>query len=195
VRAPRSTSDSLSVTLGAYEPVPTARPLSDFTYEEIGDELVLFDFETKQYHTVNAMARKIWQSCDGISSVETIAASTGLPCEIVEVTIAELAEASLFSTSSCVPVMSINRRRAAKMIAGGIIGLPVVLSITAPHASAQASQVTCVTNQVCPGYAPGTQCTYQIWSLVCCHNPDGRSAWVDTSQASSYCAAGWNCGC
>ena len=175
--------------------IPAARPLSDFSYEEVGGDLVLFDAETMQYHTLNPMARTIWQSCDGIATVETIAVLTGLPSETIEATIAELAEASLLIPSTRIHSMSINRRRAAKMVAGGIIGLPVVLSITAPDASAQMSPASCVGNAPCSGYAAGTQCTSGGWTFVCCYGSGGYTGWIYAPNvAESVRLWNYNCG-
>lgn len=51
-------------------PVPAARPLSDFCMERVGDDVVLYDPENIQYHTLNAIAFDVWRLCDGSRSVE-----------------------------------------------------------------------------------------------------------------------------
>lgn len=122
--------------------VAAARPLSDFAHERVGDDLVIFDGETMQYHTLNGVAAKIWRACDGAASIEAIAQSMGLPVEVVATTIGELGEASLLQTPASAWSVGMNRRRAAKLIAAGAagaIGVPVVLSLTAPSHQAAAS--------------------------------------------------------
>lgn len=163
-------------------PVPAARPLSDFTIERVGDDLVIFDGETMQYHTVNAVATSIWRACDGIATAEAIAASTGLPVEVVETTIAELGEASLIQSPANTWSVAMNRRRAAKVIAAGAVGavgIPVVLSVTAP--SHQAAATTCHSidgnacnnsptgcNALCGGAGNVVSCLFSGGSTSCC---------------------------
>lgn len=128
------------------KPVPAARPLGDFSWERIDGDLVLFDAEKIQYHTLNWVAQGIWQSCDGVANFEVIATVTGLPVEVVETTIAELGEASLLQSPASTWSVSISRRRAAKVIAVGAVGavgIPVVLSLTAPTALAQTTPQSC----------------------------------------------------
>jgi len=87
--------DSVTVVSNGNVPVPSARPLSDFAWEQIDDDIVSFAVESMQYHSLNRMAKVIWNTCDGVSSIEGIAAATNLPVEVIEITIAELGEASL----------------------------------------------------------------------------------------------------
>ena len=69
------TQDQFSDVGTAFEfsgPVPAARPLSDFCLERIGEEVVLYDPEHIQYHTLNAIAYSIWTLCDGQLTVQGI---------------------------------------------------------------------------------------------------------------------------
>lgn len=141
--------------LGAHTPIPAARPLSDFAVEQVGDDLVVFDCGSMQYHTLNGVARTIWRACDGVSTIEAVAVSASLPVDVVETTIAELGEASLLVTPANTWSVSMSRRRAAKLIAAGAVGavgVPVVLSITAPsHQAAATDLPTCANdNTLCP---------------------------------------------
>lgn len=158
--------------------VPAARPLSDFAVERLGDELVLLDGETKQYHNLNGVAVAIWQACDGVASVESIAQMTGLPVEVVATTIGELGEASLLQSPPDRWAVSMNRRRAAKLIAAGAagaVGVPVVLSLTAPNSASAVSCNSAKENDTCEEYSAGSTCG----PLVCCWGSiDGQGNWV-----------------
>lgn len=153
---------------GYHQPVPAARPLNGFSWERVSDDLVVFDSQTMQYHTLNGAAEKIWRSCDGVATIDTIAAAANLPAEVVETTIAELGEASLLQTPSSSWSASMSRRRAAKLIAAGAvgsIGAPVVLSLTAPYS---ASAVTCGSaseHAPCGDVGVGATCG----QFVCCY--------------------------
>lgn len=156
-------------------PVPAARPLTDFAHERVGDDLVLFDGETMQYHTLNGVAERIWRLCDGIASVEMIASASGLPVDVVETTIGELGEASLLQTRASTWAVSMNRRRAAKLIAAGAagaVGVPVVLSITAPSHQVAASHMCGNINSDCSAQGGvghhTTQCGNPAQDLYCC---------------------------
>lgn len=127
-------------------PVPAARPMSDFTVEQIGDELIIFDCETMQYHTLNQAAHQVWLLCDGTTSIAVIAQSLALPSEVVETTIAELGEASLLVIPAERWVTSLSRRRAIQLMAAGTVGavgLPLVKSITVPDAASAVSPSLC----------------------------------------------------
>lgn len=137
--------------------IPAARPLTDFAHERVGDDLILFDGETMQYHTLNSVAERIWRACDGNATIETIAAATELPRDVVETTIGELGEAALLQTPASAWSVPMNRRRAAKLIAAGaagVVGVPVVLSLTAPSHQAAATHICGVINTSCsePGH-------------------------------------------
>lgn len=126
--------------------VPAARPLSEFTVERVGDELIIFDGETMHYHTLNASASRIWRQCDGVTSVTVMAAELGMPVEIVERSIAELGEAGLLQSAHGSWDAAVSRRRAAKVVAAGLVGavgLPVIKSITVPDAAAAVSPGQC----------------------------------------------------
>ncbi len=168
-------SQSVSTVFHHDGSIPAARAIGDFAWERVGNDLVLFDAETMQYHTLNAVAERIWRACDGVASVASITASTGLPGEVVETTVSELGEASLLATPGGGWAVSMNRRRAAKLIAAGVVGavgVPVVLSITAPDsASAQTQLRACGSgeHQTATGCSLGDKCRYQDWDdIQCC---------------------------
>lgn len=122
---------------------PKCRPWSDFAVERIAGGLMLFDSTTMQYHTLNDAAERIWLAADGSASIEDIARSIGLPVDVVETTICELADISLVQSPAPRSTIPIDRRRATRWIAAGAVGVPVVISITAPEPAAAASPAFC----------------------------------------------------
>lgn len=128
------------------QPVPAARPLGDFCMERVGDDVVLYDAETMQYHTLNRVAEHIWRACDGIATIEAIAVVSELPVEVVNSTVADLGEVGLLQSSSERWNATLSRRKATKLVAaglGGAVGLPVIKSITAPDAASAATASQC----------------------------------------------------
>lgn len=196
-RQPRVLGGSELLTAQA---VPAARPFSDFAWEQVGGDIVLFDAQAMQYHTLNAAAFEIWRACDGSVTVEAVAASVGLPVEVVEVTIAELAEASLLQNTSSTRMQMLSRRRFARLAAAGAagaVGVPVVLSVTAPSHQAAASGE--VQSTSCAGVSLGTPTMLQGGQPgICCYVPDyGGRVWWNTDQACPEAGDplfGWDCG-
>lgn len=127
-------------------PTSVARPLSDFAFERVGDDLVILDGETLQYHTLNYVAAWIWQSCNGVTTPARMAQDLNIPVEIIESTIVDLDQAGLLQAPSGRWDLTLSRRRATKLLAAGLVGavgLPVIKSITAPDAAAAASIGQC----------------------------------------------------
>lgn len=150
----------------SYLAVPAARPLSDFSMERVGDNVVLFDVELNRYHTVNGVAYDIWRQCDGIRSVDDIVASAGAQREVVEATIELLGEAGLLSASESEFDSKMHRRKMVKLVAAGVlgaVGIPVVASITRLGPEASATQAGCENCQA----AGGDKC--------CCYNSNGKT--------------------
>ena len=98
------------------QPIPAARPLRDFSWERVDQDLVLFDRDSMHYHTLNAVAEQVWRSCDGVATIKTISMSTSLPVDVIETTIGELGEASLLRTPASAWSVPMSRRRAAKLL-------------------------------------------------------------------------------
>jgi len=124
--------------------VPAARSLSDFSFERVDEDLIILDGETLQYHTLNGSASQIWGLCDGKTTSAEIAHRLGLTVELVEITVADLGVAGLLESpaESFSWTDTMNRRRAMKLVAAGAagaVGLPVVLSLTAPSHQAAAT--------------------------------------------------------
>lgn len=167
--------------VGSNHPVPAARSLGEFSLERVGDDVILFDPASMHYHTLNDLAYRVWRLCDGRNSISDIKAGieeSGATAHVESVRLAviQLADAGLLSGSAPVGDIRIQRRTVLRMAAAGTvvaIGLPIVSSITAPHAAAQNSTCTsnaqCTQNNSCcclnPGHPEGT-----CRGIPACHN-------------------------
>jgi hypothetical protein len=164
-------------------PVPPARPLSDFAYESVGDNVVLYDPELNRYHTVNGVAFDIWRRCDGTQSVEALSIAIGIPHDVVDAAVEQLGESGLLEAPESAFESTVSRRRIVKLVAAGAIGavgVPVVASITRVGPEASATDVV-----QCPDGA--TTCTST--DCCCCHPPD-KGGGCDCSCKASVGACG-----
>lgn len=162
--------------------VPRCRSWSDFRSERVGEDLVLFDDRTMQYHTLNSSAERIWRACDGVATVDVIASAMALSVEVVEITLADLVDASLLEIPAGSWTVSMERRRAIGLIAAGLAGIPVTRSITAPEAASAASasycfshgylEATCVNEwdcqMKCPPHSVATCIQVDASGIGCC---------------------------
>lgn len=136
---------SHAATSASGSPVPSARPLSEFCAERVGDDVVLYDATLNRYHTLNAPAYDIWRLCDGVRSVEQIRLElqqNELVSETVALAVAQLGESGLLQAPESKFDSTLHRRKMLKLaIAGvaGAAGIPVILSITSPDSQAAAT--------------------------------------------------------
>jgi hypothetical protein len=128
-------------------PVPAARPLGDFNMELVGDDVVLFDCLRNRYHTINPAAFEIWQRCDGTLNVDQIADRLVVQKDLVDTAIELLGEAGLLEAPENAFDSTMHRRTMVKLVSAGVLGtvaLPLVRTITVPHAVSAASGDECV---------------------------------------------------
>jgi hypothetical protein len=109
-------------------------------FEELDDELVVYDQENDQAHRLNGTAARVWKLCDGSRGVPELAAELagegGTPDEgVVRLALDQLAGARLLAEPASPGPDAITRREAmqrmAKVAGVGFI-LPVVTTISAP---------------------------------------------------------------
>ena len=188
--------------LNANLPVPPARPLSDFCMEHVGDDVVLYDPEAIQYHTLNSAAYAVWRQCDGQRTIEEVRRALdfdgyNLHSDAVLLAVAQLDESGLLEVDERTFEVRVQRRKVLKLAAVGIItavGLPVVSSITAPDAAAQNScGGPCASPNVCctasgPCRLPlGSSCTADS---QCCPGALCRNPGCNASGSSRTCRTG-----
>lgn len=152
----------------------SARAMDEFCVETVGDELVLFEPDRFRYHTLNRHSLEIWRSLDGSRTVEEVAERiygdrSDAHVSVVQLGIDALAESGLLIEPEPETPAVLDRRWATKLAVAalaGVVGLPVVQSITAPDA---ASADTCLPD---PNWINGHPCvsgdSCRCWFGCCC---------------------------
>ena len=133
--------------------------------KELDGEVLVYDLIRDKAHCLNSTAGLVWKCCDGKSSVSEIAKSiadetqTAVDDRIVWLALDQLERFRLLEDVPIKPayLAGVNRRELMRRIGIGALALPLVISIIAPTALAQASG----TNVCCgsPGDCnPGLTC-------------------------------------
>lgn len=145
--------------------MPRARQ-DELVVEELQDETLVYDLERHKASCLNRTAAVVWRCCDGRTSVADVATlleeQSATPADeaVVWMALDRLSRAHLLSEPVTLPAdrARYSRRemlRTLRRAAGISILLPMIESIVAPLAAAQASCVSlpiCVQlSQPCPG--------------------------------------------
>lgn len=94
--------------------------------------------ETHQACALNGSARGIWALCDGMRSVDAIAAEANLFPDVVLGALRQFSNAGLLENEAELPPQhNMSRRRMLANVA--LAAIPVVMLVTAPRAEACAS--------------------------------------------------------
>jgi hypothetical protein len=116
--------------------------------ERAADEILALKVGTPEAHALNQTASIVFDLCDGTVSKAEMAREvqrrTGLPADeqIVELALADLADAGLIDLDEAEPPATVTRRslvRRLSLAAAAVAMLPVVETILAPPASAAGS--------------------------------------------------------
>jgi hypothetical protein len=148
--------------------------------EDVGQEVVVYDQDSDQAHTLNRSAALVWRNCDGATTVAqmaaVLAAELGVPAneEIVWLALDRLDRAGLLAERPARrPGRATSRREAMRRLGAGaamaMLALPAVATITAPLPAQAASRAPClklgercnpgdVPDKCCPPYVCST-CT------------------------------------
>ena len=132
--------------------MPRARQ-DELVVEELPDETLVYDLKRHKAHCLNRTAALVWQHCDGQTAVPELAAlleeqlATPTDEAVVWMALDRLGRAHLLSEPVIPPAdrAQYSRRevlRTLRRVAGISLVLPVVSSIFAPRAAAQASCLT-----------------------------------------------------
>ncbi len=141
--------------------MPRARQ-DELVVEELPDETLVYDLKRHKARCLNRTAALVWQHCDGQTTVPELAAlleeqlATPTDETVVWMALDRLGRAHLLSEPVTLPAdrAQYSRRevlRTLRRAAGISLVLPVVSSIFAPRAAAQAS---CVTAAACSAASP-----------------------------------------
>jgi hypothetical protein len=144
--------------------------------ERIDDEVLVYDSETAQAHSLNAVAAAVWEACDGVRSSEAVARSVGVTDDEVWRALTQLDERGLLDGElpRRMSGPEYSRRQAVRRM--GLIGAsaafaaPLVTSIVVPTA-AQAGASCVPENGVCATF-DGEGC-FNMTTQPCCPEPAG----------------------
>lgn len=159
-------------------------------FEEVDDELIVYDPSRSEAHCLNRVSALVWKNCDGYRDVGDLAVRLhgDLPITaseeevqgIVVLALERLEAAHLLECSSIEDARvpdSISRRAALKKIGMASVlsvGLPVVASIIVPTPAAARSPGGCSDEQLntCYGRCQSAYCTENEEGGVDCAEPD-----------------------
>lgn len=116
--------------------------------KELADETLVYDLENDQAHCLNSTSARVWRYCDGNTTVSELVAllegetNNTVPDEVVWLALAQLKKFELLEESPEMPVQlaGMNRRELVRRIGIGALALPLIVSISASTADAQASK-------------------------------------------------------
>ncbi len=171
--------------------MPRARQ-DDLVVEEVQDETLVYDLKRHKACCLNRTAALVWQHCDGQTSVAKVAAlleeqfATPIDEAVVWMALDRLGRTHLLTEPVTLPADAAqysrrNMLRTLRRAAGISLLLPVIESIVAPLAAAQAS---CVTAAVCAASSPPS-CS---GGLAICGSPGNCCRKQGQSCVSKICA-------
>ena len=133
--------------MSALDFFPRARVEGLITTETTSDVLI-YDAEANELHTLNAVAASVWRAADGTRPVSELASIVGLDEPALELALGHLAAANLM-VNAPEPSLATGRRRFLKKAA--MVSVPVIVSVSVPLARAAASCTdTPYHNKYCP---------------------------------------------
>lgn len=119
------------------------RVRQDLLTTEVADEIVLYDCQSHQAHSLSPVAASVWRLADGTRTAEEIAQRAGMAAdqhggEMVHKALAELAEKGLMEPVAAPQRLQESRRRVLRRAAGMAVA-PLVLTLAAPSPADAAS--------------------------------------------------------
>lgn len=149
---------------------------------ESAGELLVYDMDSHHIHQLNQASVMVWRHCTGHSTLQEIAAESGLAVGLVQMAVGKLAAAHLLEHDVPeLPRVPRGSRRALLRKAGVAAGIaiPAVVSVSAPLAAQansstsryykcsneacadRACSIACQASNICPG------CTKDMSNLMC----------------------------
>ena len=159
--------------------LPKARQ-EQLIVKELPDELLIYDLKRDKAHCLNETAALVWKNCDGHKTVDQLRelmeenAGSQVPEEMVWLALDQLETFKLLDEAALKPAQfaGMSRRDMVRRVGFAAIALPVILSIVAPTAQAQASGLP--PNSCCnsPGQCASGNCTQ---NPVCTGTPSTKA--------------------
>ena len=148
--------------------VPAARTI-DLVTTESKDEVLVYDQAVHHIHHLNASAAMVWRLCDGERTVSEIAAEAGIAEDAVKLALRTLEDAQLLDGPLATTIRGTQSRRAfmkKAAIAGAAV--PVVISVSAPSASAAKSGECDNADDCVTLYGPGVYLCVKVKGAFTC---------------------------
>ena len=159
-----------------HDRLPEARADGLLT-EQVGDELVVYDLESKDVHCLSPLAAAVYEHCDGrtdparAAELATDRLGRAVTKDEVSAAVAQLEERALLASSPLVVVNDgISRRDLAKKsakVGTAVASIPLITSIVAPTAAMAQSQIA----TGCQGCGMNNDCV----SNHCCQSNAGKT--------------------
>ena len=131
--------------------------------EALHGELCIYEWTTKTVHALNPAAARVWELCDGSTTVEEMIAAIGnAPAAelIVRHALAQFERAGLLEQGSLSGLAPVISRRAVLRRIGVAAAVPVVTSMVIPRPLDAASSVNCSRSLGMSGsVAPSRNCS------------------------------------
>ena len=126
--------------------LPTARK-EKLVVRELPDEVLVYDLDRHEAHCLNHTAALVWKHCDGRKTVGDMARllekefTVPVAEEVVWLALEQLEKLHLLREQVVWPAgeARVSRRELVRKYLPAALALPVIMSITAPTAQAQAS--------------------------------------------------------
>ena len=153
--------------------MPQARR-SGLIIQEVDGEILIYDQETNQAHCLNQTAAKVWNYCDGETSLADACSALSRDLEtvvdekLVWYAVDQFSKDNLLEKSIEPPafiIAGMNRRQMVRTLGlAAVIAVPLVTSIVAPTPAQAATCIVtgqvCITSaQCCSGLCSGGTCT------------------------------------
>ena len=149
--------------------IPLARD-EGLVVEELGDELLVYDLTRDEAHCLGTVAARVWNACDGSTTVDSMSVQLGLDHETVADALSGLRACQLLDEG---PAAGITRRgmtlRAVK-IGTAAFAAPLIVSIAAPAAAMAVTESFCAAISVTKAQG----CTKCHQYGCCCCQPKGE---------------------
>src|SRR3954452_16915698 len=139
--------------------------------EEIGDELLVYDLDTDEAHSLDPAAAAIWRACDGTTTPADIAARLTLDDAAVQATLKHLGDLNLLTGQAPAVAVTHSRRAVLRrgLVAGaaGAVAIPVIRSIVAPTPAHAQSGGGLPNGQPCTAGQCASGCCCAVGGGVC----------------------------
>jgi hypothetical protein len=145
---------------GSHGRLPSART-EGLLLEDLGDEIVVFDAESKEAHCLAPVAAAVYAHCDGSNSVDELAALAGsrlgepVAVDQVEAALAQLGERDLLASAPPTTRRAFSRRSFVRKTAVATAAAAAAPMVTSMVTTARAQGTASCPNSACSSDGDG----------------------------------------